>query len=205
MKNVHYLNQFTSRKKKDGQFAPTELPDNLHTWMENYLQMAIAGVRSEEVARKIALHLECFIVFFTDRYGHDRISACLKRDVLTWRDKLQEDDFAPASINNHLASLSGFTSWVQAQAPDVFPAGNPTRGVGELGLAPLEPRALNDAQVRLLKNLCDRLERFHQLKGRRWNGKNPPLKAKGRPWRDRAIVFTLLSPGLEGKNLYGLI
>jgi hypothetical protein len=32
-------------------------------------------VRSEEVATKIALHLQRFRVFFAETYGHDRIST----------------------------------------------------------------------------------------------------------------------------------
>ena len=32
---------------------------------------------------------------------------------------------APATVNNHLASLSAFTTWVAAQAPAVFPVGDP--------------------------------------------------------------------------------
>jgi hypothetical protein len=46
-----------------------------------------------------------------------------------------------------------------------------------------------------LKNLCDRLERFHRLKGKRWaNSSAPaPVRAQDRPWRDGAIVYILLS------------
>jgi len=59
-------------------------------------------------------------------------------------------------------------SWIHAQAPGLFPAGDPAKGTGDLGLPPLEPRALDKDQIRTLKNLCDRLERFHRLSGRRW-------------------------------------
>ena len=54
------------------------------------------------------------------------------------------------------------------QAPELFPAGDPTKGIKELRLPPLEPRTLSEAQVRSLKNVCDRLERFHELRGREW-------------------------------------
>ena len=208
MSNIHYLNQFNSRKvttSDNAQKRPLiDVPDSLHSWMEKYVQLAVAGVRSQEVTNKIMLHLGRFLKYFTDCYGHDRISACLRRDVIAWRNNLEQVSYAPATINNHLASLSGFTSWVYAQKPDVFPAGDPAKNIGELSLPPLEPRALNDDQVRSLKNLCDRLERFHQLKGRRWNGNKAPVKASGRPWRDRAIVFTLLSTGLRREELVRL-
>jgi len=103
-----------------------------------------------------------------------------------------------------LASLSGFTTWVCAQDEDIFPAGDPSKGIGELGLPPLEPRSLNDDQVRSLKNICDRLHRFYQLKGRRWAKGEAPVLANGRPLRDRVIVYTLLSTGLRREELVKL-
>jgi integrase len=50
------------------------------------------------------------------------------------------------------------------------------------------------------------LERFHRLKGQRWaNGTTPaPVRAQGRPWRDRAIVYVLLSTGLRREELLNL-
>jgi len=197
MADIHYLEQFASRKVKCSSEANF---DSLRYWKDRYLQLAVTGVRSAEVTNKISLHLERFVKFFIDCYGHDRISTCLKRDVIAWQMQLQPN-FAPATVNNHLASLSGFTSWVNAQDPGQFSVGDPAKNIRELGLPPLEPRALNEEQIRSLKNMCDRLERFHQLKGRRWNGKQAPVKANGRPWRDRAIVFTLLSTGLRREEL----
>ncbi len=201
MGNVHYLERFTSRKEKP---AWDSLPDSLESWMKQYMQLAVIGVRSEEVTKKISLHLKRFLNFFLASYGHDRISACLQRDVLAWRRCLQEQGLSPSTVNSHIASLSAFTTWVHTQDPYRFPAGDPAKGIRELGLPPLEPRALSEDQVRSLKNLCDRLERFHQRKGRRWKGKQAPLKAHSRPWRDRAIVFVLLSTGLRRQELVDL-
>ena len=165
--------------------------------------MAVVGVLSETVAEKAALHLGRFVEFFAETYGHDRVSAVVRRDVQAWQRLLAELGFAPSTVNNHMASLSAFTTWVDAQAPGLFPAGDPAKGVKELRLPPLEPRALSEAQVRSLKNVCDRLERFHELKGRRWKkaGGGAPAHARGRPARDRAIVFTLLSTGLRREEL----
>ncbi len=202
-----YLPNFTARKVQalPGGLAAA-VPDSLAAWATRYLALAVVGVRSEEVTQKIALHLDRFVGFFLDSYGHDRISTCLRRDVLAWQKALGAQGLAPATINNHLASLSAFTTWVAAQAPTVFPVGDPAKGVRELGLPPLEPRALSPAQVRSLKNLCDRLERFHQLKGKRWAGApaQAPVRAHGRPWRDRAIVAVFLSTGLRREELLNL-
>jgi len=201
------LTNFTSRKVMDlADTLPDPIPDSLPAWMTRYLTFAVVGVRSPAVVEKIALHLDRFTHFFTESYGHDHISTLLKRDVLAWQRALKEQGFAPATTNNHLASLSGFTTWVHAQASHLFPIGDPAKGIGELGLPPLEPRALTESQVRSLKSLCDRLERFHQMKGQRWAATpgTAPVHASRRPRRDRAIIYVLLSTGLRREELVRL-
>ncbi len=175
-----------------------QAPDSLAYWMARYQTLAVQGHRSDAVGKKIALHLHRFRAFFQERYGHDRISALVRRDALAWRATLAEQ-FAPATVNNYLASLAGFTTWITTHDPALFVAGNPTAAIGELPLPPLEPTALTDQQVHSLKNLCDRLERFHRLKGRQWaeHAALPPLHVHARPKRDRALVFVLLSTGLR--------
>ena len=109
--------------------------------MECYLRLAVSGVRSEEVTQKIALHLSRFQDFFRESYGHDRLSTVLRRDVVAWQKQLLSQGLAHATINNHLASLSSFTTWVYTHNADLFPVGDPAKGIGELGLPPLEPPA----------------------------------------------------------------
>lgn len=200
---VVYLEKFTSRKDKRVDQRLSELTHSLSEWVGKYLELAVIGVRSETVAEKAALHLGRFIEFLEEAYGHDRISAVVRRDVHDWQRSLVEQGLAPATVNNHLSSLSAFTTWVEAQAPGLFPAGDPAKGVKELRLPPLEPRALSEAQVRSLKNVCDRLERFHEKKGREWKKveERTSVKARGRPVRDRAIVFMFLSTGLRREEL----
>lgn len=73
-------------------------------------------------------------------------------------------------------------------------------------MTPLEPRALTASQVRSLKSICDRLERFHQMKGQRWAATpgTAPVHASRRPLQDRAIVYILLSTGLRREELVRL-
>lgn len=194
-KSGRQVGQITSRKESQSGLDPA---DSLSAWTEHYLKLAVTGVRSEAVRQKITLHLGRFREFFVRAYGHEQISACLRRDVQTWLKSLTGHGMAAATVNNHLASLSGWASWVHAQAPGLFARGDPAKGIGELPLPPLEPRALSDAQVRSLKSLCDRLPRLHGLKGRRWHGRDDvPVRSNARPWRDRALVFLLLSTGLR--------
>jgi integrase len=204
-----YLENYTSRKvERVSDRLVGTAPDRLTVWIERYLALAVVGVRSEDVAKKIALHLERFASFYKAGYGHERISTVLRRDVVAWQQALVAQGMAPATVNNHLASLSAFTTWVHAQAPRLFPVGDPAKGIGELGLPPLEPRTLTPDQVRSLKSVCDRLPRFYQMKGRRWTtrrgGESPPVRERARPLRDRAIVYALLSTGLRREELVRL-
>jgi hypothetical protein len=72
-------------------------PDSLAHWIQRYLELAVTDLRTAASAKKIALHLERFQRFFVETYGHDRLSACLRRDVQTWQTNLQQQ-YAPAQI-----------------------------------------------------------------------------------------------------------
>ena len=75
-----------------------EVPDSLAAWMVRYLTLAVVGVRSDNVARKIALHLHRFASFYREAYGHERISTCLRRDVLAWQRELISQGLAPVTV-----------------------------------------------------------------------------------------------------------
>ena len=70
--------------------------DSLRDWLNYYLKMAVEGVRSEEVGRKIELHLNRFQAFFEARYGQEYISSCVKCDVIAWQEYLEAQDLAVA-------------------------------------------------------------------------------------------------------------
>ena len=202
---VVYLEKFTSRKDKRSELRLDGTPDSLRDWVGRYLELAVVGVRSKTVVEKAALHLGRFVEFFEEAYGHNRISTVVRRDVQSWQRSLVDSGLAPATVNNHMASLSAFTTWVEILEPELFPAGDPAKGIKEIRLPPLEPRALSEAQVRSLKNVCDRLERFHELRGREWKDRGERVgHARGRPVRDRAIVLVLLSTGLRREELVTL-
>jgi site-specific recombinase XerD len=182
------------------------IPNSLSVWMEYYLEVAVQGVRSDAVTEKIRLHLQRFQQFFEQRFGQEQLSSWVKRDSLAWQQSLEAQGLAPATINNHMASLSAFGTWLAVHQPQLFSMGDPTKGIRDLSLPPLEPRSLSEAQVQSLKNLLDRLLPFYRVKGRHWSKSEQeiPLRATSRPWRDRAIVFVLLSTGLRREELIKL-
>lgn len=181
--------------------------NSLNFWKNRFMESEIRGMRSHDIEKKIELQLQRFIDFFQKRYHHDLVSAVVKRDVKAWIDDLYNDGegFAASYVNNHKAHLSLFMGWLHHKAPYLLPE-DPTKGRGlkDILLPAPEPEALTYEQYISLKNICDRLERFHQLKGRRWKGRDVPLKKNARPKRDRAIVFTLMSTGIRREMLVNL-
>jgi site-specific recombinase XerD len=168
--------------------------DTCSGWIQHYLTMVICGVRSDAITAKIRLHLERFHAFLLTGYGHDRLSRCVRRDVVAWQQELVAHGFAPATVNSHLASLSSFTTWVHARHPTLFPMGDPAKGIRAMAMSPLEPRTLTRAQIRSLKNVCDRLSVYAQRR-------DGSLRVTARPCRDRAIIFVLLATGLRREEL----
>ena len=108
-----------------------------------------------------------------------------------------------ALLGKSSSPASSFSTWVVARDPATLPHGNPCAKVADLPLPPLEPRTLSPAQIRSLKNVLDRLERFHQHKGRRRRG-GSGMHGHSRPLRDRAVLYLLLSTGLRRQEILSL-
>jgi hypothetical protein len=90
------LNRFTSRKVTAREGAMTNGgSDSVEAWIDRYLALAVTGVRSTAVTDKIRLHLTRFVTFFRQLYGHDRLSACMRRDVVAWQTALRAQGLAP--------------------------------------------------------------------------------------------------------------
>ena len=206
--------KITSRKMVE---LDRGLDDSLTVWIQRYLDLAVRGVRSDEVTGKITRHLERYDEWLTAGLGHDRVSAVTPREVAAWRDHLAAEGnqgrdgttapMAPATVNNHLAHLSALFSWITVHAPaGLLRHGDPTKKVDLLRLPAPQVRALAGPQVRTVKNVLDRIEGFHQLNGRRHRGggQAPAVHRHARPLRDRAIVHLILGTGLRRAEITGL-
>ena len=209
--------KITSRKIIGLEPGTSGADDSLAAWALRYLDLAVRGVRSDEVTGKIARHLDRFSAWLTGGLGHDRISAVTPREVAAWRDHLaahgnadrdgRTTAMAPATVNNHLAHLSALFSWITVHAPaGLLRHGDPTKKVAPLRLPAPQPRALSGAQVRTVKNVLDRIEGLHQLRGRRHRGGQvpPAVHRHARPLRDRAVVHLILGTGLRRAEVTGL-
>jgi hypothetical protein len=69
--------------------------DSIEEWASRYLDAAVCGVRSVEVAGKIALHLARFRDHFADTHSHERLSAVVRREVGAWRGHLAQAPSRP--------------------------------------------------------------------------------------------------------------
>jgi integrase len=210
--------QFASRKVLSVLGVPDTGSETASFWIEAYLTAAVRGVRSPEVAGKISRHLSRFRDWLLAGFGHDRVAAVTTREVTGWREHLaaspirtladgRAQTMAPATVNNHLAHLSALFTWTIAHAPTgLLVHGDPTKAVDLLPLPAPTPRALSDAQLRTVKNVLDRLDGFHRLKGRRHQSgeARPATHRHARPHRDRAIVHVLFGTGLRRAELVGL-
>ena len=107
--------------------------DSLRAWIVRYQQVAVQGIRSQAVAQKIALASRAFCGLSLNRHtvmiGSQPVSS-----VMWWpgNNSCRFKGWHQQTVNNHMASLSTFATWVQAQAPITFPVGDPTKGIGEL-------------------------------------------------------------------------
>src|SRR5258708_9699185 len=88
--------KITSRKVIAPGRDPAEADDSVAAWAQRYLDQAVRGVRSEEVAGKIGRHLERFAGWLVTGLGHDRGSAGTPREVTASQDHLAaERDIGP--------------------------------------------------------------------------------------------------------------
>src|SRR6266702_543151 len=182
--------KITSRKVIDLDRGPDEADDSLAAWTQRYLDLAVRGVRSDEVTGKISRHLGRFTGWLVTGLGHDQVSAVTPREVAAWRDHLAAEGtigrdgtaaaMAPATVNNHLAHLSALFSWITVHAPaGLLPHGDPTKKVEPLPLPAPQVRALAGGQV-------------------------PAVHRHARPLRDRAIVHLILDTELRRAEVTGL-
>ena len=79
---ITHLDQFVAQKERQViKQLIADLPDSLIAWIECYLDLVVIGARPDQVTRSVVLHLGRFADFIEGRYGHERISTVLRRDV----------------------------------------------------------------------------------------------------------------------------
>ena len=82
--------------------------EHINEWISKYMVLAVTGTRSNNVSNKIRLHLERFLNFVLNSYGHDRIETLVRRDVQSWRDFILAQGLSPCNRQQSPCLSIGF-------------------------------------------------------------------------------------------------
>ncbi|MGE5159823.1 MAG: tyrosine-type recombinase/integrase [Gemmatimonas sp.] len=172
--------------------------------MEAYFQLAVTTAESSRAVQR--RDVGRFLAFMQAEVGHSQRPAWTPRlsraFVNALRATLSEEGarrWSDSTINRILAHLKTFATWVHRQRP--FPLGAPLANLAALStptVLALE-RALTLAEQRQLLDAADLLvEIGGRSRDRRAHGSGERPRRKGyRPYRNRAIVYTLLGTGMR--------
>ena len=178
--------------------------DDLTVWLEAYFQLAVTTADASRAVQR--RDVGRFLAFMQDELGHSQRPAWTPRlsraFVNALRATLTEQGrrrWSDPTINRILAHLKTFAAWVHRQQP--FPLGSPLANLASLStpsVLALE-RALTLAEQRQLLDAADLLvEIGGRSRDRRAHRAGARPQRKGyRPYRNRAIVYTLLGTGMR--------
>ena len=185
--------------------APDQENDFIRLWLDMYFEIEVTTLESSQKVQRRDLNL--LVSFMVEVNGNDhrlnwtpRLSAEFKnylQSVITEKGKRQWND---RTINRILAHVKSFSKWVNKIAP--FPLGNPMEKIKALpvgnsleidrAITPPERRKILDAADYLIINggLSKDRNRYKDVKTR-------PVRKGFRPYRNRAIIYTLIETGMR--------
>ena len=199
-------------RRKDNQTALPKLfegepwPDTVSAWAEAYFRLEVTtSPRSRKEQQR---DLQLFLDFLVNQSGDDNRlhwTPRLSRTFIDWLRNERLDDkrrWSDRTINRMAAHLKTFTKWIHKHQP--FPLGNPMEKIKALqGQGGLEiDRALTEDERRKLLDAADYLPiiggRSRDKRRAKQTLPNERPRRKGyRPWRNRAIIYTLIETGMR--------
>jgi len=190
---------------QNGLTALNRTGNTLTEWMEAYFHLEVTTLASSQKEQRRDLQL--LISYVKLEAGNEdvdnwtpRLSSAFKKALQT---TLKEDGsrrWNDRSINRILAHLKTFTKWIHKHKP--FRLGNPMdkiKGSPAASLLSIE-RALTPTERRRILDAADLLLETGGLSKDRNRYGNPGTrpKRKGyRPYRNRAIIYTLIETGMR--------
>ena len=180
--------------------------DSLDRWAEAYLhhQVTTSESSQREQRRDIGIFLRFVALEVSNQQRPcwtPRVSRAFVdhlRDLVTSSGQRRYSD---RTLNRFFATLRPWARWIHKLAP--FPLGDPMSEIKNLSTTPLDiERALTKRQRRALLDAADVLPvRAGRSKDRRRHRGAPPEQRPrhrfSRPWRDRAIIYTLIETGMR--------
>lgn len=197
---------------KTGQIAPPknyvltagEIHDDLREWFTIYFatQVTTSPRSQKEQVRDLSL----FLSFLQQEFGNTlRLtwSPRASRDFLSALQNTVKDDgakkWSDRTVNRMTAHLKTFAKWIHQHRP--FPLGQPMAKITMLSVGNhLEiERALTKQERNRILDAADQLLLVGGRSGdrHRHGGTTPPQRKSFRPYRNRAIIYTLIETGMR--------
>ena len=183
-----------------------EAPDGLRIWSQWYFDHAVTTV--EQSRKEQRRDLKLFFQFMELIEKTDRRSRWTPRLSESFRDhmkrSLTEDgsrQWSDRTINRVLTHLKTFAKWIHGLRP--FPLGNP---MGKIKAIPITnsleiERALSAGERRRLLDAADLLPIVggRSRNRRKYAAEARPMRKGYRPYRNRAMIYTLTETGMRRK------
>lgn len=197
--------QITQRNNFSQLMGMTDQNDLLKMWLELYFEIEVTTLPSSPKIQRRDLNL--FIEFMLQEEGNDkrtlwtpRLAAAFKHFLTIVVNENGKRRWSDKTANRILAHVKTFAKWVNKIAP--FPLGNPMgkiRGI-TVGNSLDVDRALTPSERRRMLDAADRLpitggrsKDRHRYK----DMSNRPVRKKFSPYRNRAIIYTLIETGMR--------
>jgi len=178
--------------------------DGLGWWVEQYFQHAVTtSPASQRVQRR---DLGLFLRYLQSEEGTDQRLAWTPRLARAFQQHLRQTltpegrrAWSDKTIQRILAHLKTFATWVHTHQP--FPLGHPMAAIKlpALGTGLEVDRALTAAERRRLLDAADLLLAIggRSKDRKRYKTGERPRRMGYRPYRNRAIIYTLMETGMR--------
>ncbi len=189
----------------------SETEDDLRRWAEIYFETQVTTSPRSQKEQKRDLSL--FLRFMEQKAGNTHRSSWsprVTRDLLTALQNTVKDDgsrkWSDRTINRMSAHLKTFAKWIHQHRP--FPLGQPMEKIKMLSVG--NKLVIERALTKQDRNrILDAADQLLQVGGRsrdrhRNGGANPPQRKNFRPYRNRAIVYTLIETGMRRSAITSL-
>jgi integrase len=181
-----------------------DFPDTIDLWIEAYFKFEVSTAKSSRKVQRRDLNL--FHEFMLTECPNDKRPQWTPRLCRSFKEFLQKEELNQAkrrygdrTVNRIMAHLKTFAKWIHKYRP--FPLGNPMEKIKLLPVGSgLEiERAITPAQRRRILDAADRLptDGGRSKDRHRFRNKERPQHKSHRPYRNRAIVYTLIETGMR--------
>ncbi len=183
---------------------PDSCPDTLTWWADQYFEFEVTtSPRSQKEQRR---DIAYFIRFIQSETGSDQREQWIPRLAGAFQEFLRnvlkpdgKRQWSDRTINRMVAHLKTFSKWIHHIMP--FPLGNPMKKIKSFPVGSgLEiEKALTPTERRRMLDYADMMPEIGgKSKDRhRYRKKDRPVRMGYRPYRNRAIIYTLIETGMR--------